>query len=401
MSRNKSIKSWLLAGGVALVAVSAAIVVQHLSSTATAQPAVAMQQPAIPVTVHTLAPEKMRLWSEFSGRLAAVDDAEIRPEVSGRITEVRIRDGQTVRVGDVLFVIDPRPFEAALARVQANVASAHNNADYAQVELDRATTLTKSQAIAQRIYDQDANQKHVADAAVLAAEAELKQAQLDLDHAYVKAPISGRVSRAEITTGNVVQAGANAPVLTSIVSNDGIYADFDVDEQTYLESERTGAETLQKEQKLPVQLTVQGDNSTTYRGTIYSFDNRISTSSGTIRARAKFENRDGKLIPGMFVVVRLGSAEEREVLTIPDRSIGHDQNKTVLLVAGADNKVQFREVVLGHQLSGRHVVLSGVKAGDRVIVDGVQHVQPGITVAPTEESVAPLSGNQPSADQAG
>jgi multidrug efflux system membrane fusion protein len=388
-----SIKRSLLAGGVAFAAVLAAFVVEHNSPSARAQPAgVAVEQPAVPVTVHTLIPEKLRLWSEFSGRLAAVDYAEIRPEVSGRITEVRIRDGQTVRAGDVIFVIDPRPFEAALARAEANLVSARNNADYAQVELARATVLTKSQAIAQRIYDQDANQKRVADAAVLAAEAELKQAQVDLDHAYVKAPITGRVSRAEITVGNVVQAGPNAPVLTSIVSNDGIYADFDVDEQTYLQSVRNSADTLQKEEKIPVRLNLQGDNGNTYIGTIYSFDNRINTSSGTIRARAKFQNAGGKLIPGMFVVVKLGSADEREVLTVADRAIGHDQNKTVLLVVGNDNKVQFREVVLGHQIGGRHVVLSGVKAGDRVIVDGIQHVQPGMPVAPKEDVAAPVSG---------
>lgn len=403
MSNNsgKSVKSWLLAGSVAVVAVSTVFVVQRTSPAATAQPAIAMQQPAIPVTVHTLVAQKLRLWSEFSGRLAAVDYAEIRPEVSGRITEVRIHDGQTVRAGDVIFVIDPRPFEANLARAEANLATAHNNADYAQIELARATALTKSQAIAQRIYDQDANQKRVADAAVLAAEAERKQAQIDLDHAYVKAPITGRVSRAEITIGNVVQAGTNAPVLTSIVSNDGIYADFDVDEQTYLQSERSGADTLQKEQKVPVQLNLQGDNSKSYKGTIYSFDNRISTSSGTIRARAKFDNRDGTLIPGMFVVVKLGSADEREVLTIADRAIGHDQNKTVLLVAGSDNKVQFREVVLGRQIGGRHVVLSGVRAGERVIVDGIQHVQPGMTVAPKEDVAAPVSDIQSTHAKAG
>ncbi len=243
---------------VAIFLSSGAYLGLHEFAPAKAQTPVSIEQQVIPVGVHTVVPRKVRVWSEFSGRLSAVDYAEIRPEVSGRITEVRFRDGETVKAGEILYVIDPRPFEAAVAKAEANLASARTNADYAQVELDRATTLIRSQAIAQRIYDQTANAKRVADAAVLAADAELKQARIDIDHAYVKAPITGRMSRPEITVGNLVQAGPNAPLLTSIVSNDGIYADFDVDEQTYLESVRSSADTDAKEKKIPVELTVSG-----------------------------------------------------------------------------------------------------------------------------------------------
>lgn len=358
---------------------------------AAAKPAMTAEQMVVPVTVQTLKAQKLRVWSEFSGSLTAVDYAEVRPEVSGRITEVRIRDGQTVHAGDVLYVIDPRPFQAAVAKAEANLESGRNTADRAQIELTRATTLIKSQAIAQRIYDDDLNSKRVADASVLGSEADLKSAQVDLDHAYIKAPISGRLGRVEVTLGNVVQSGPNAPMLTSIVSNDGIYADFDVDEQTYLQNVHMGSGAAEKDHTIPVQVTVRGDEQTAYKGTIYSFDNKISNTTGTIRARAKLDNRDGRLVPGMFVTVRLGSAEEMDELTVPDRAIGYDQNKVFVLVAGADNKVAYREITLGHAANGRHVVLSGLKPGDRVIVDGIQHVQPGMEVAPQEHSSAPTS----------
>jgi multidrug efflux system membrane fusion protein len=320
--------------------------------------------------------------------LNAVDYAEIRPEVSGRITQVRFKDGQTVRAGDLLFVIDPRPFEAALAKAEANLASARTNAGYAQTEFDRAATLIKSQAIAQRIYDESANAKRVADAAVQGAEAEILQARVDVDRAYVKAPITGRIGRVEITLGNLVQTASSAPLLTSIVSNDGIYADFEVDEQTYLQIVRGEAGTEAKERRIPVEMNVQGDRTHTYKGMIYSFDNRINTASGTIRARARFDNKDASLVPGMFVSVKIGSSMQSQALLVPDRAIGNDQNKKFIFVVGDDNKAAYREVALGQAVQGKRIVLSGLRAGERVIVDGLQHIAPEMTVRATEEPAA-------------
>ena len=391
MSKSR-IRTIVLSSVAALALLGAGVGLQHFSH-ASAQPGPVAEAPAIPVTVHTVHPENVRIWSEFSGRLNAVDYAEIRPEVSGRVTEVRIKDGATVRAGDILFVIDPRPFEAALAKAEANLASARTNAEYAQTELDRATELVNAQAIAQRFYDERANLKRVADAAVQAAEAELKQARVDIDHAYVKAPIAGRVSRAEITLGNLVQAGPNAPLLTSIVSNDGIYADFEVDEQTYLKSIRADAGTQAQERKIPVALTVQGDSKHAYNGTIDSFDNKINTASGTIRARARFENRDGSLVPGMFVAVRLASSMQSEALLIPERAVGNDQNKKFVFVVGPNDKVAYREVNLGQQANGQRIVLTGLQSGERVIVDGLQHVQPDAKVQAKEEDASvPANG---------
>jgi multidrug efflux system membrane fusion protein len=344
----------------------------------------ALAAPAVPVAVRTLAEQKMRIWSEFSGRLHAVDAAEIRPEVSGRITEVLFEDGQTVKAGDVLFVIDPRPYEAAVARAEANLASARTNAGFAKLDRDRAAALASTRVMAQRAYDERANANRVADAAVKMAEAELKRAALDLEHAHVVAPISGRASRAEITLGNLVQAGPGAPLLTTVVSNDTVYADFEVDEQTYVEGVRDAAGEREGERRIPVELTLAGDKSHVYQGTIYSFDNRIDAASGTIRARAKFANGDRALLPGMFVSVRLAEATERNELLIPDRALGFDQSKKFVYVVGADSKVAYREVELGKRVQSQRVVLKGVQAGERVIVDGVQHVRPNALVAGKE-----------------
>jgi multidrug efflux system membrane fusion protein len=350
-------------------------------ASAAAHNAAAAAAPAVPVTAETLVAQPVKIWSTFSGRMRAVDFAEVRPEVSGRIVEVRITDGQLVKAGDLLFVIDPAPYQAADAKAQADLATAKSNAAFASTELERAVNLVKTDAIAQRLYDERANADKVAQAAVLSAEAEVKQARINLDRAYVKAPIAGRVSRAEITVGNVVQAGAGAPVLTSIVSRDGIYADFEVDEQTYLRGIRGLADSRDKERRIPVQLTVNGDESHRYNGTIHSFDNRIDTSSGTIRARALFDNRDGSLVPGMFVSVRVASGGADAALLVPERAIGTDQNKRFVFVVGDGDKVAYREVTLGAQVDSGRIVQAGLKAGDRVITDGLQHLRPDMPVS--------------------
>jgi multidrug efflux system membrane fusion protein len=314
----------------------------------------------------------------------AVDYAEIRPEVSGRITEVRFQDGQDVKAGDILFVIDPRPYAAVVEHDQAALESAKSQLVRANQDEARGKSLIDAHAIAQSDLDTWNNNTRIAQANIDAADAQLKQAQVDLEHAYVTAPISGRVSRAEITLGNVVESGLNAPLLTSIVSQDGIYADFEVDEQTYLDTIRGGAVGNAQEQKIPVQLVAGNDTSHVYQGFMQSFDNRIDATSGTIRARAKFANEDGSLVPGMFVSVRLASSEDRRVLLVPDRAVGFDQSKTFVYVVDADNKVSYRQIDLGRTVNGQRVVESGLKAGDRVIVDGVQFVRPNSVVDPKE-----------------
>ena len=373
----KSLKKRLILG--AAVAVAMLGVGAWTLHAGTGPAPVAMVVP-VPVTVETVQSKDVRIWSDFSGRMTAVNAADIRPEVGGRITEIRFSDGQSVHAGDILFVIDPRPYEAAVAKAQADLSTATNNAQLAKIQFGRAQMLMDAQAVARDFYDQRANAKGVAVAAIQAAQAELTQARLDVDHAYVKAPISGRAGRAEITVGNLVQAGANAPLLTSIVSDDGIYADFEVDEQTYLRSIHDHATTAGQEQHIPVALTVQGDDHT-YEGTIESFDNRISTGTGTIRARARFANADRSLVPGMFATVRLAGASDSRVLLVPEDAVGNDQSKRFVYVVGQGNKALFREVALGQSVGGERVVLSGLKSGERIVVDGLQRLQPGAVVA--------------------
>jgi len=349
------------------------------------------ETPPTPVSVITIQEKPIRTWSEFSGRLQAVDYAEIRPEVSGRITQIKFEDGQTVKAGDVLFVIDPRDYVAAIAKAQADLDSAKTEAAFAKIQFERAQGLVNAQAIAQDIYDQRANANRMAQATIEGAQAQLDRAKLDLDRAYVKAPISGRISRAEITVGNLVNAGPSAPLLTTIVSNDGIYADFEVDEQTYLQSIRAHSQHMEEERQIPVELTLDADNKRVYKGTIYSFDNKIDTSSGTIRARAKFTNEDGSLVPGMFASVKLASSYEFNGILIPERAVGSDQSKRYVYVVDADNKVVYREVELGQQVEGQRIVIAGLKVGEKVIIDGLQHVRPDSVVTAQDSSSEPAA----------
>jgi membrane fusion protein, multidrug efflux system len=338
--------------------------------------------PAVPVSVDQLAPQTVNPFSEFSGRINAVDYAEIRPQVVGRITEIRFRDGQWVNAGDVLFVIDPRPYQAAVAKAEADLATAVHNAKFAKLESDRGSQLVKPGAVSQENYDQRVNNQNVADAAVKSAAAVLASAEVNVDYAFIKAPISGRISRAEITVGNLVGSPtAPPPLLASIVSGSGVYADFEVDEQTYLNSVRSYGHTQERQQKIPVEVMIRGDTQV-FRGHILSFDNRIDTASGTIRARARFDNTDGTLIPGMYVSVRMGEGTLDNALVVPESAVGNDQSKRFVFVANDSDKAEYRAVRLGPQVDGKRIILTGLKAGDRVILDHLQRLAPGAPVRP-------------------
>jgi len=370
----------LLAG--AAITTSAAVV--YSTAARDARSSAALMVPAgLSVAVNQLEPKTVSPFAEFSSRINAVDYAEIRPQVSGRITEIRFHDSEHVNAGDILFVIDPRPYQAAVDKAQADLTTAIHNAKFAQAERDRGNQLVKSNWLSQETFDQRTNADEVAKAAVQSAQAALETAQINLDYAYVKAPISGRVSRAEITVGNLVGEPTTAPpVLTSIVSDNGVYADFEVDQQTYLNNVRNYGQSHAEQQKIPVEVVVRGNEDHLYRGYIYSFDNRIDTGSGTIRARARFDNTDGGLIPGMFVSVRMGSGVIDDALLVPESAIGNDQSKRFVFVVGDGNKAEYRSVALGPQVDGDRVVLTGLKAGDRVILDHLQRLAPGAPVVP-------------------
>lgn len=346
----------------------------------------AAAMPAQKVEVLTIKEQPLRNWASFSGRLWAVDYVEVRPRVSGTLQDVLFEEGAIVKKGEPLYVIDPRPFEAAVAHAKAELQSARSRVELAKVELKRSEGLVKQKYVSESVYDERKNDYKVALAAVEAAEARLQKASLDLEYAHIDAPVSGRISRAEITEGNVVEAGSSAPVLTTIVSNEEIYADFEVDEQTYLRFIRQTNRDNGGVSSMPVHLSLVGDK-TVYEGYIHSFDNRIDPRSGTIRARAVFKNTDGALMPGMFANVKLGAPQEVTTIVVPERAVGTDQDKKFVLVVDEKNTVNYREVRLGNSQNGERIVLDGLAAGDRIIVNGLMRVRPGMEVVPEEITV--------------
>ena len=341
--------------------------------------------PAPAVDVLVMQPQTVRTWVAFSGRLAPVESAAIRPLVGGIIQQVLFSEGQQVKKDQPLFVIDPRAHQALVEQAEAQLAVARSRAKLATDELTRSKQLVSDNLISQSIYDAALSAQQVAEADVKQAQAALKQAQLNVEYAHIRAPIAGRVSRAELTTGNVVEAGPNAPVLTEIVATSQMYAEFSVDEATYIAFVRTIKDT----QAMPVQLTLASNGDVVYEGHITSFDNRLDATSGTIRARALFDNRDGALTAGMFANVRLGSANESQALLLPSLAIGTNQSKKFVLVVDANNTATYREVTLGDYYDAQRVVLAGLSAGDKVIVNGLSHVRPNTVVAPRDISAAP------------
>lgn len=370
-----------------LIAALIGIVGFYYVTNADAAPPVA--PPAADVDVVVVEPQEIRSWASFSGRLAPVESAAIKPLVSGTIQQVLFTDGQQVKKGQPLFVIDPRPHQASVQRAQAQLATAQSRAKLAHDELNRSQQLIAAKLVAQSAYDSAFTSDQVAQAAVKEAEAALSQAKLNVEYAHISAPIAGRVSRAELTVGNIVEAGANAPLLTQIVASDKLYAEFNVDEATYIQFVRNTKNT----QKMPVELTLASDSSVAYKGYIASFDNRLDTTSGTIRARAVFENNDGALTAGMFANVRLGAAEKTTALLVPERAIGTNQSKKFVLVVDEKNIATYHEITLGDHYQGQRVILSGVSAGDKVIVNGLSHVRPNSPVNPNIAQPAAVASN--------
>lgn len=344
-----------------------------------------MEGGAPPVGVAEVIEREVQPWYEFSGRLVAVDSAEIRPRVSGTIEKVHFQEGQIVKKGDPLFTIDQRPYRAALQSAEAR-------ATWADSELARAKSLLADKAIPQRDFDQ---RKNAADV----AKADLIRARLDMDYSIINAPIDGRVSRAEITTGNLVDSGGNAPVLTRIVSDKPIYADFDIDEKIYLQYLRTVGSDMEKLKTISVYLGLSGEDGAPHEGRVQSFDNQLDTRSGTLRVRAVFANEDGKLIPGLFARLKLAGAEKAKTILITDRAVGTDQNKKFALVVGADGKVQYREIKLGASADGLRIVESGLAAGDKIVVDGLQRARPGMPVSPEVVPMEPVDGKRMTEDE--
>ena len=344
---------------------------------------VAMAPTAAPVSVATVVQTEVAAWDEVSGRLEAVERVDIRSRVAGTLQAVHFREGALVRKGELLLTIDPAPYAAEVERAGAQVAAAQARLAQAKGEHDRSQRLWSEQAISRREFDERTNGKGEADANLRAAQAALQTAQLSLGYTQVRAPVAGRVGKLEVTVGNLVAAGPGAPVLTTLVSVSPIYASFDADEQVVakaLKDVSSGGE--RKLERIPVQMGTAATSDTPYEGRLQLVDNQVDARSGTVRARAVFDNKDGQLMPGQFARIRMGQATQGTALLVNERAVGTDQNKKFVLVVGADNKALYREVTLGASVNGLRVVKGGLTPNERIVVNGLQRVRPGALVDP-------------------
>jgi multidrug efflux system membrane fusion protein len=330
---------------------------------------------ATEVDVATVVSKTITDWQSYSGRLEAVDKVDIRPLVPGTIVAVHFKDGALVKKGDQLFTIDPRPYVAEVDRAAAQLAAAQARNVYTSTDAARAERLLADNAIAKRDYDEKQNAAREAAANVKAAQAALESARVNLTYTNIVAPVSGRVSRAEMTLGNVVANGANAPLLTTLVSVSPIYASFDVDEQTYLRYLSHDAKGT-----VPVSLGLANEDGYSREGVVDSVDNRLDTSSGTIRVRARFNNPDGALVPGLYARIRVGGGTPHPAVMIDDTAIGTDQDKKYVMVVDRDSRAQYREVTLGPLHDGLRVITKGLAPGERIVVNGLQRVRPNDVV---------------------
>lgn len=340
---------------------------------------------AVPVSVATVVQKEVSFWDEFSGRLEAVQHVDIRARVSGAVQSVHFKEGTLVKKGDLLVTVDPAPYAAEVDRAQAQLAAAQARVQYSRSEWERATRLLQENAIAQREYDERNNAFLEAQANVHAAQAAQKSARLNLSYTQVRAPISGRVGRIEVTVGNLVAAGPSAPVLTTLVSVSPIYASFDADERTVtnaIQEMRAENGTRLQVERVPVQMGIGSSGGTPFAGHLQWIDNQVDSKSGTVRLRAVFDNKDGVLMPGQFARIRMGQTKNEQALLINERAVGTDQSKKFVMVLQGDNTVAYREVTLGASIDGLRTVTSGLKAGETIVVGGLQRIRPGASVAP-------------------
>lgn len=348
----------------------------------------AQAPPAPAVTVATPLVQTIQDWDEFTGRFEATQDVEVRARVGGYISAVHFRDGDFVRRGQLLFTLDPRPAQAALASARATLAQAQAQLTLARSEYARAQTLLESQAVSQAEADTRRGAVLTAEAAVAAANAGIRARQLDLEFTRVVAPISGRVSDRRVDPGNLIAGGSSAgDILTTIVSSAPIYFTFDGSEAVMLKYQRQA-----RNGAAPIQVRLQDESTYSRSGTLDFTDNAIDTASGVIRLRAVVPNADGFLKPGMFGQARLAGSGSYQAMLVPDAAVATDQARRVVYVVAADGSVMPKAVILGPLVDGLRVVRSGLAPTDRIIINGVQRVQqPGIKVQAKTGRIQPVA----------
>ncbi len=339
------------------------------------------EMPAPQVSVATVLSEQVRQWDDFTGRVVAVETVDLRPRVSGYVERVVFDEGQAVRKGDLLFVIDQRPYRAALERAQADLARARSEAQLANAQNVRAKALVDAQAISREEFETRNAATAQGNASVRAAEAAVTAARLDLQFTEVRSPIDGRAGRALVTTGNLAQA--DATLLTTVVSQDPVHVYFEADERTWLRYAQLAREGERDGTGNPVRVGLANDEGHPHAGTVDFVDNRVDPATGTIRARAVLRNPDGVFTPGLFARVQLEGSGQFKALLVDDKAVLTDQDRKYVYVLGEGDTAQRRDVVLGAVIDGLRVVEQGLVPGDKVIVNGVQRVfMPGMPVAP-------------------
>jgi multidrug efflux system membrane fusion protein len=330
--------------------------------------------PAPEVTAAKVLFNEVRDWADFTGRLEPVERVDVRPRVGGYVERVAFVEGAEVEKGDLLFKIDPRPFEATVERLRADRARAAAELDLARSYAERARRLLEQRATSQEELEQRMADAAVAEAKLASVKASLEAAELDLSFTRVTAPIAGRVSRAVVTVGNLVDPST---LLTTLVSVSPVYAYFDIDEQTYLKQMGPGSTA-------DVLVGLIDEEGYPHRARLDFVDNRVDGSHGTIRARAVLDNEDGRFTPGLFARIRLVGSERFSAAFVDDRAIGTDLGRKFVFVVDDANVVQYRAVETGRLIDGMRVVTDGLEQGDVVVVNGLQRVRPGVTVAPTQ-----------------
>ena len=356
-----------------------------------------------PPTVTVAKPTKQQVvdYDEYVGRFIAVDTVEIRARVSGYLNKVHFQDGQLIKQGDLLFTIDRRPFETALAQVRATLSQARANLAFAESDLARASQLVRDRTITEQTFEQRTQAKRVAEASVAAQEAAVRQAELDIQFTELKAPVAGRIGDRRVSEGNLVTGGTggNTTMLATIVSIDPIRFEFTFDEASFLRYERLGQigqDTGSGRTGIEVSVKLIDESDFTHRGKMDFVDNVIERSSGTIRGRALLRNPKGALTPGMFGRVRVPGSASYEALLLPDAAIGSEQARKFVLVVDTENVARQKYVTLGQSVGDLRVIKDGIGPDDRVIVNGLMRARPGAKVTPQEQGAPtpPATGPQ-------
>jgi RND family efflux transporter MFP subunit len=376
----------LLCVGVACAALSGCRSTQ--APPAPAPPAVVVSPPLV---------IRMTEWDEYTGRFEATDRVDVRARVDGYLDSIHFRDGAIVKPGDLLFVIDPRPYEAVLEGARADVVRAQTRLELATTDLTRGESLFAIRGISQEEFDRRAQAQKEAEAALIVARAAERAAALNVEFTRVRAPIGGRISQKFVSVGNLISGGqAGSTLLTTIVAVDPIQFFFDASESDYLKYNRmnaTGERRTSRDTANPVRIRLLDEPSYTHVGKMDFVDNRVDPATGTITGRALVANPDGFLTPGQFGRLQLLGSGEFEALLVPDSVILSDQSRRFVWALDKDDMPEQRVVEPGNLERGLRIVRAGLKRDDRIVINGMQRVRPGAKVAPTNGRIEPLAGN--------